>query len=97
VYYERWFRQIKIQLEGRGLFYTVEQMLIEYAKVPPVEENVSSIQSSLEQLKLSKTNTIYLNIEEKSKYPMDRASTLSYIGRSLNDDDEALVDKYDTA
>jgi hypothetical protein len=73
------------------LFYTVKQMLIEYARVATVEDNVSSIQSSLEQLKLSKTNTIHLNIGKKSKYQKDRASVLSYICRSLKDDDEALV------
>jgi hypothetical protein len=95
--HERWFRQMKIQLEGKGLFYTVEQTLIEYARVATVKDNVSSIQSGLEQLKLSETNTIHLNIEKKSKYQKDRASALSYICRSLNDDDEALVDEYDTA
>jgi hypothetical protein len=58
---------------------------------------VSSIQSSLEQLKLNETNTIHLYIEKKSNYQKDRASPLSYICRSLNDDDEAMVDKYDTA
>jgi hypothetical protein len=79
------------------LFYTIEQMLIEYARVATVEDNMSSFQSSLEQLKLSETNTIHLNIEKKSKYQKDRASALSYICRSLNDDDEALVDEYDTA
>jgi uncharacterized membrane protein YobD (UPF0266 family) len=66
--YEQWFRQMKIQLEEKGVFYTVEQMLIEYARVATVEDNVSSIQSGLEQLKLSETNTIHLNIEKKSQY-----------------------------
>jgi hypothetical protein len=42
-------------------------MLIEYAIVAIVEDNVTSIQSSLEELKLSKTNTIHLNIEKKPK------------------------------
>jgi uncharacterized membrane protein YobD (UPF0266 family) len=65
--HERWFRQIKIQLEGKGLFYTVEHTLIEYARVATVKDNMSSIQSGLEQLKLSETNTIHLNIEKKSK------------------------------
>jgi uncharacterized protein YcbK (DUF882 family) len=88
---------MKIQLEEKGLFYTVEQMLIEYTRVAIVEDNVSSIQSSLKQLKLSETNTIHLNIEKKSKYQKNRASALSYICRSLNDNDEALVDEYDTA
>jgi hypothetical protein len=72
-------------------------MIIEYARVATVENNVSSNQSGLEKLKLSKTNTIYLNIEKKSKYQKERASVLSYIRRSLNNDDEALVDKYDIA
>jgi hypothetical protein len=95
--YERWLRQTKIQLEGKRVFYTVEQTLIEYARVATVKDNLSSIQSVPEQLKLSETNTIYLNIEKRSKYQKDRASILSYICRSLNDDDEALVDEYDTA
>jgi hypothetical protein len=87
---------MKIQLEGKGLFYTVEQTLIGCARVPTVEDNLSSIQSGLEQLKLSETNTIHLNIEKKSKYQKNSASALSYICRSLNDDNEALVDEYDT-
>jgi uncharacterized protein YcbK (DUF882 family) len=87
---------MKIQLERKGLFSTVEQMLLEYARVATVEDNVSSIQSSLEQLKLSETNIIHLNIEKKSKSQKDRASALSYICRSLNDEDEAQIDEYDT-
>jgi ribosomal protein L11 methylase PrmA len=79
------------------LIYTVEQILIEYARVATVENNMSSIQSSLEHLKLSETNTIHLNIEKMSKYQKDRASALSYICRSLNDNDEALFDEYNTA
>jgi hypothetical protein len=78
------------------LFNTVEQTLIEYARVATVEDNVSSIQSSLEQLKLSETNPIHLNIEKKSKYQKDRASALLYIYRSLNDDDKTIVDEYET-
>jgi hypothetical protein len=66
--HEGWFRQMKIRSEGKGLFYTVEQTLIEYARVATVKDNVSTIQSSLEQLKLSEINTIHLNIEKKSKY-----------------------------
>jgi hypothetical protein len=95
--YERWFRQIKIQLEGKGVFYTIEQTIIQYARVATVEDNLSSVQSGLEQLNSSNATTIHLNIEKKMKYQKDRASALSYICRSLNDDDEALVDEYDTA
>jgi hypothetical protein len=66
--HKRWFRQMKIPLEGKRLFYPVEQMLIEYARVAAVEDNMRSIQSGLEQLKLSKTNTIHLNVETMSMY-----------------------------
>jgi hypothetical protein len=88
---------MKIQLEGKRLLYTIKKTLIGYARVARVKDNMSSIQSSLGQLKLSKTNTIPLNIEKQSKYQKDMASALSYICRFLNDDDEALVDEYDNA
>jgi hypothetical protein len=65
--YKLWFRQMKIQLEQTRELYTVEQILIEYPKVAIVGNFMSSIQSNLEQLKLSKKNIIYLNIEKKLK------------------------------
>jgi hypothetical protein len=88
---------MKIQLDGKGLFYTIEQTIIPYARVAAIEDDLSSVQSGLEQLNLSDATTIHHNIEKKTKYQKDRASALSYICRSLNDDYEALVDEYDTA
>jgi hypothetical protein len=72
-------------------------MLIESVRVATVDDNVSSIQNGLEQLKLSTINTIHLNIVKMSKYQKNRASALLYICRSLNDDNKALVEEYDTA
>jgi hypothetical protein len=44
---------MKIQLEGKGLFNTIEPIYIEYARVAIVEVKVSSIQTCLECLKVS--------------------------------------------
>jgi hypothetical protein len=72
-------------------------MHLEYARVAIVEDKVRLIKSSLEQIKFSKPYVHHLNIEKKSNYQKDRASTLRYICGSLNDDDDALVAEYDTA
>jgi hypothetical protein len=88
---------MKIELEGKTLFYAIEQPLIQYARVARVEDNMSSNQSSLKQLKLSTTKIIHLNIERKSKYQKDRVSALSYICRYLNNENEVLVDEYYSA
>jgi hypothetical protein len=86
---------MNIQLKEQGLFYTIEQTPIEYARVAIIEDNMSFIQINIEQLKLSNTNTIHLNIKKKTKYLKDRVCTLSYICRSFNNDNEAVVDEYD--
>jgi plasmid replication initiation protein len=79
-----------LRLEGKGLVYSHKQILIEYARMATVKDNVSSIQSSLEKLKLSEPNTIHLNIEKISTYWKDGASALLYICKLLNDISEAV-------
>jgi hypothetical protein len=39
---------MKIQLEEKELFYTIEQTIIQYASVATVEDKLSSVQSGLE-------------------------------------------------
>jgi hypothetical protein len=73
----------------------IEHTIIQDARLAIVKNNLSSVQSELEQLNLSYTTTVHLNIQKKTKYEKDRVSVLLYICRSLNDDG-ALVDEYDT-
>jgi hypothetical protein len=68
-------------------------MVIQYSIIHIVKDKESPFQSGLEQLQLTKTNKICLNIEKKSTDQKDRASILSYILRSINDDSEVLVDE----
>lgn len=94
--HDRWFRQMKIQLKGKDWFYTIESTLQEHAKVGGVGMEVDGTEV-FPILEGSKVVNIRLNLDKKAKYLKDEASALSYMCRSLSDDDEALVDEYDTA
>lgn len=98
--HERWFRQMRIQLRGKDWFYTVEADLNTYAKVATADIKVHDVTEGFENLTIQENGTkinIRLSIDKKAKYLKDEASALSYICRSLSDDDEALADEYETA
>ncbi|RAL61043.1 hypothetical protein DID88_010139 [Monilinia fructigena] len=96
--HERWTRQIRIQLRGKGWFYTCEKTLYEYARIAVVDDLIQDFEElQVSSGSSSSTTKIRLNIDKKATFLKDDASALSYICRSLSDDDEALVEEYDTA
>ena len=95
--YESWFRQNKIKLRGKGVFYTCEKTLKDYTKVATVGE----ITKEFEELDITDVNTqkaskVRVNTDKRKKYEEDEATGLSFLFRSLNEDDQALIDEYES-
>lgn len=94
--YEQWFRQMRIKLRGKGVFYTVDQTRVQFAGIA----SVGDITKEMEDLTIKEDGTekkVRINIEKGAKYSKDEATALMYICQPLNDDDQALIDEYETA
>ena len=95
--HESWFRQNRIKLRGKGVFYTCEVTLRDYAQIA-LAEDIAKITTGVENLDIEEKGTktrIVLNLEKKRKYQEDEATGLSLLFRSLNEDDQALNDQYE--
>jgi hypothetical protein len=95
--HESWFRQNRIKLRGKGVFYTCEVTLRDYAQIA-LAEDMAKITTGVENLDIEEKGTktrIVLNLEKKRKYQEDEATGLSLLFRSLNEDDQALNDQYE--
>jgi hypothetical protein len=95
--HDSWFRQQRIKLRGKQVFYTCEKKVEEYARVA----TIGDITKELEELDITDTNTkqtstIRINIEKKKKYDEDEATALALLFRSLSEDDQALTDEYES-
>ena len=93
--HETWFRRYKIKLKGKDVFYVCEKPLLEHCKVATVGE----ITAALEELDITDAANarVRINIEKKAKYLKDEASALDIMFRSLSEDDQSLIDEYETA
>lgn len=96
--HERWIYQIRIQFQGKGWFYTYKKTLYEYTRIAVANDLIQDF----EELHISSgngsaTTKIRLNIDKKATFLKNNASALSYIYRSLSNDDEALVEEYNIA
>ena len=95
--HESWFRQNRIKLRGKGVFYTCEVTLRDYAQIA-MAEDIAKITTGVENLDIEEKGTktrIVLNLEKRKKYQEDEATGLSLLFRSLNEDDQALNDQYE--
>lgn len=95
--HESWFRQQKIRLKGKQVFYTCEQRLQDYAGVA----TVGTIAQGLAELDVAdsisgQAQKIRINIDKRDKYEADQAKALSLLFQSISEDDQALTDEYDT-
>ena len=86
-----------MKLRAKAVFYTTEKTLHQFALVggPP------DITKGIAELDITDTASdkkkVVLNIDKHEKYLIDKANTLYYMCQSLDDDDEALVNEYETA
>src|ERR1700712_1457584 len=90
---DKWFRLTKIKLKGKGVFYTIEQTLEKYAAVGGPTDGAIAEDIMVD----GAPKNVYLNIDKKAKYEKDEATALFNLMKGLSDDDQALVDEYETA
>ncbi|KAI0991261.1 hypothetical protein K3495_g16926, partial [Podosphaera aphanis] len=109
--HERWFRIMLAQFESRGVTHVLEKTLIEYAaiaspdKCADVDAKVESITEGVSKVTLGKkdnpasssvTKEKTLNYEKKEKYLKDAGTVKYLLLKGLNDDDQSLLDEYQT-
>ena len=95
--HESWFRQNRIKLRGKGVFYTCEVTLRSYAQIA-LADDIAEITTGVENLDIEEKGIktrIVLSLEKKKKYQEDEATGLSLLFRSLSEDDQALNDQYE--
>jgi hypothetical protein len=90
---ENWFLEIELKLKGKGVFYTCEKTVQQYAwiKREGIAENKSTSEkdSEVDKLALSfeRIGSIF-NKEKKEKYNQDKAKALSIMMPSLEIEDK---------
>lgn len=96
--WEIWFRQTKLKLKSKGVWYTVEKTVEEHAWVvnqkSTANEDTSAATSSRPPTWESGGTW---NTEKKDTYDKDQASALLYMTLTMSKDDGELLDEYETA
>src|SRR4029077_7561108 len=92
---DAWFRNMKIKLRGKGVWYTVENTRIKWAEIAAIE----TMTEDMEELDITdasgKKVKVVVNIDKNTKFLKDEATTaLMYICQSLDEDDQSLIDEY---
>jgi hypothetical protein len=94
---DAWFRNMKIKLREKGVWYAVENTRIKWAEIAAIE----TITGDMEELDITDASgeevKVVLNIDKNTKFLKDEAAALMYICQSLDKDDQSLVDKYEAA
>ena len=94
--HDTWFRRNKVKLKGKGVFYVCEKTLVQHCQIAQVGE----LTEAMEELNITGNITgikIRVNIDKKKKYLEDEATAFDILFKSLSDEDEALIDEYETA
>jgi hypothetical protein len=92
--HDAWFRRNKVKLKGKRVFYVCEKSLAECCRIATANE----LPDAMREMDITdKTAKAYINIDKRDKYLEDEATAIDLLFRSLSDDDQALVDEYDTA
>jgi hypothetical protein len=91
-----WFCRNKVKLIGKRVFYVCERDLVQHCQTV----TVGGLTEAMEELDITeagKHTKIRVNIEKRDKYLEDEATAIDLLFRSLSEEDQALVDEYDTA
>ena len=94
--HDTWFRRNKVKLKGKRVFYVCEKTLVQHCQIA----QVGKLTEAMEELDITEVDTktkIRLNIDKKEKYLEDEATAIDLLFRSLSDEDQALIDEYETA
>jgi hypothetical protein len=72
-----------------------ERSLQEHCRIATAED----LSDAVKELDITdnKTVKVRINVDKRDKYLEDEATAIDLLFRSLSDDDQALVDEYDTA
>ncbi|KAI1509883.1 Retrotran-gag-2 domain containing protein [Pyrenophora tritici-repentis] len=81
--HDAWFRRNKVKLKGKRVFYVCEKSLEKHCQLP-TPGDLSTVK-------------VCINVDMRNKYLEDEATAIDLLFRSLSDDDQALIDEYDTA
>jgi hypothetical protein len=93
--HDSWFRRNKVKLRGKRVFYVCERSLEEHCRIATAED----LSDAVKELGITdnKTVKVRINVDKRDKYLEDEATAIDLLFRSLSDDDQALIDEYDTA
>lgn len=94
--HENWFRLMKANFESKGVTHVLEQTLTEYAQVAAPDSSTSKKADVEEVAQKSQSKTIFLNVEKKTKYLKDAGTIKVLLLKGLDNDDQALLDEYET-
>ena len=94
--HDAWFRRNKVVLKGKRVFYVCEKGVVEHCQIKTPEGLVESFEE-LEVSGAEKPTKVRLNIDKRNKYLEDEATAIELLFRSLSDEDQALIDEYETA
>ncbi|KAF7567667.1 hypothetical protein PtrM4_142580 [Pyrenophora tritici-repentis] len=93
--HDAWFRRNKVKLKGKRVFYVCEKSLEKHCQLP----TPGDLSDAVKELDITdnKTIKVCINVDMRNKYLEDEATAIDLLFRSLSDDDQALIDEYDTA
>jgi hypothetical protein len=84
-----------MKLHVKAVFYITEKTLHQFAIVGGTPDITTGI-AKLDITDIASDKKVVLNIEKHEKYLKDEANALYYMCQSLDNNDEALVNKYET-
>ncbi|KAI1663808.1 Short chain type dehydrogenase [Pyrenophora tritici-repentis] len=93
--HDAWFRRNKVKLKGKRVFYVCEKSLEKHCQLP----TPGDLSDAVKELDITdnKTIKVCINVDMRNKYLEDEATAIDLLFRSLSDDNQALIDEYDTA
>ncbi|RKF57117.1 hypothetical protein OnM2_076058 [Erysiphe neolycopersici] len=107
--HEKWFRKVQFKAQAKGYFYVVEISKEKFAWISkdvgpasrsqkPTELNANSSDDPLGEVisKIEKLGGSW-NVEKSVKYAQDTAKLFSYLTDCLSDEDQAILDEFDSA
>lgn len=109
--HEKWFRLMKAKIQSKEVMHVLNMSMEDYARVispdPKEAENNDMLEEltvhisklSIEENNLSANSPrsrIFLNIEKKRRYIRDEGTLTFLLLQALDDDDQALLDDYQT-
>lgn len=101
--HEEWFRDMEVELQGKGCFYTIMESMKEYSLIDP-DTAVADITEKFEAMQVTKgtgtaakTITVRHSISMQKEWKMDEAKAIARMFKSLSSEDKSLKETVDSA